>query len=131
MSENVSIEMFKIWADSQSKLLQSLSEDIKTIHQEQRETNNNIRDVVILLKEDVKTTRDILDHHVQEYDQQCDGNDARFRNLFQRQDKIDQILTERAPAWVVFKSFKKGLMIFVSALIVGAASALGGLWYHR
>ena len=131
MMESVSVKMFEIWSVSQKQLLESHQDQLKAIVQEQKETNASIREVVTLLKDDVATTKAILDHNVQEYDNQVISNEERFKNIFQRNDKIDKILIERAPAWVVFKSFKKGLTIFVSALIIGAASALGGIWYRQ
>lgn len=118
MSEGLSIEMFKIWSDSQKELLESFKADLKAINTEQKETNNSIRDVVNLLKDDINTQKQIFSQHVIEYKNHVDSNDVRFKNLFQRQDTIDKILIERAPVWVVFKSFRKGLGIFVTAIII-------------
>ena len=121
MNESVSTAMFKIWSDSQSALLKSLSEDIKAVNAEQKETNANIRDVIDLLKDDINTTKAILNQHIIEYDKHCSDDGIRFKNIFQRQNKIDQILIDRAPAWVVFKSFRKGASIFITAVIIISA----------
>jgi len=118
MSENVSVEMFKIYVDSQSK-------HQTILHQELKETNKNLVSLIEVVREEVNTNKAILGEHILVYNRDKEDYKVRFKNLFKRQDKIDGMLTERAPAWFVFKTLRKGLAIFLTAIIVLLAAFFG------
>ena len=124
MTESVSQAMFKIWADSQEKLLDRLSNDISTISKEQKEINKQLTEIVGLVKDDISTTKSIIEHHIIQYANDRKQIDIRFTNLFQRQDKIDSILLQRQSMWMVFKGLSWIAKIFIIAIIGSIAASL-------
>ena len=124
MTESVSQAMFKIWADSQEKLLDRLSNDISTISKEQKEINKQLTEIVGLVKDDISTTKSIIEPHIIQYANDRKQIDIRFTNLFQRQDKIDSILLQRQSMWMVFKGLSWIAKIFIIAIISTIAASL-------
>jgi len=128
MSENVSMQSFKIWADSQEKVLNTIQESNKNIFAGQEKINSNIQQVIELLRDETSTNKAILKQHIFEYNTDKKSIDVRFKNLFKRQDKIDSILLERAPAFFIYKGVSKGVKIFISAMIVLLAGYYAVMW---
>lgn len=117
MSENVSVEMFKIYVDSQSK-------HQTILHKEIKETNKNLIKLIELVREEVSTNKSILNEHILEYNRDKQDYKIRFKNLFKRQDKIDGILIERAPVFTAYKGVSRGVKIFIGGIILAAAGWL-------
>ncbi len=133
MSEEfVKKEVFKIWTDThkelqnqqsdhQNRILQSLSEEIKRIADESKETNKNVEQLIEILKEDNQLTRRILDQHIVEYENNLKKYDQKFINLFKRQDAHDRIILESTPVWKFWSSLSKKAKTLLSAVILAVA----------
>lgn len=137
-AENVSVSMFKLWTVSQDKLLNHLALDIESISKENKKTNTNIEKtnenlatLISLLREDLNENKSVLTEHIKESNAEVQQIEVRFKNLFQRQDTIDKILKERAPAWhlisFIIEKFKwigekASRVIVVIILAIAAAS---------
>ncbi len=98
--EHVTIEMFKFWADTQGKTLESLSKEIK-------ETN-------VLLRDDINTTKAILSQHIIEYKENKSETNNRFAQVF-------KTLQSREDVYKFAKLIKWG----VGILLAGALTAAG------
>ena len=98
--EHVTIEMFKFWADTQGKTLESLSQEIK-------ETN-------ILLRDDINTTKAILNQHIIEYKENKSETNSRFAQVF-------KTLQSREDVYKFAKVIKWGIGI----LLAGGLTAAG------
>lgn len=117
MSENVTLETFKIWTVSQDRLLDQHSRDIKEI-------NSQLVEIVSLVKDDINTTKRMIELHIVEYRKDREQIDVRFTNLFKRQDKIDKIILQRQSMWMVFKGLSWIAKIFIIAVIGAIAGSL-------
>jgi len=117
MTENVTLETFKIWTGSQDRLLDQHSKDIKEI-------NKQLVEIVSLVKDDINTTKSMIEHHIIQYDNDRKQINIRFTNLFKRQDKIDNILLQRQSMWIVFKGFSWFVKITVSGGILATITSI-------
>ena len=124
MSENVTLETFKIWTGSQDRLLDRHSKDIITTTNEIKEINKKFVELVSLVKDDINTTKKMIEIHIVEYAKDREQIDIRFTNLFQRQDKIDKILLQRQGAWIVFKGLSWIVKIAIGGGIVATVGSL-------
>lgn len=101
--EHVTIEMFKFWADTQGKTLESLSKEIK-------ETN-------ILLRDDINTTKASLNQHIIEYKENKSETNSRFAQVF-------KTLQSREDVYKFAKVIKWGIgILFAGALTAAGMSA--------
>lgn len=114
----------------QEKTLNRLSDEIRDVALENKETNKNLLEIINLVKEDGKTTKNILTQHINEYNRNEKQNNVRFKNLFQRQDAIDSILKEREPMWLAARTGGRFGKFFVSAIILSVAGAAGANLYQ-
>ncbi len=124
MTENVTLETFKIWTNSQDRLLDRHSKDIIAIALEQKEIHKQLVEIVGLFKEDISVTKNMIEIHIVEYTKDREQVDIRFTNLFKRQDKIDKILLQRQSMWMVFKGLSWIAKVFIGGLIVAIASSV-------
>jgi len=125
MTENVTLETFKIWTGSQDRLLDRHSKDIIAIAKEQKEIHKQLVEIVGLFKDDISVTKKMIEIHIVEYTKDREQIDIRFTNLFKRQDKIDKILLQRQSMWMVFKGLSWAAKIIISTgLIVITSSAV-------
>jgi hypothetical protein len=133
MSEDyVKKEVFEIWtdthkelqtqqADHQNQILASLSTEIKRIADEGKETNKNVERLIGILKKDNQLTRNILDQHIIEYENNLKQNDKKFVNLFKRQETHDKIILESTPVWKFWSTLSKKAKTFLSTVILALA----------
>lgn len=124
MSENVTLETFKIWTNSQDRLLDRHSKDIIAIALEQKEIHKQLVEIVGLFKQDINTTKNMIELHIVEYAKDREQIDIRFTNLFKRQDKIDKILLQRQSMWMVFKGLSWMAKLFIGSVTVAIAASL-------
>lgn len=134
MSENVTVETFKIWTDSQSqhqqqsltmqeKILSHLANEISTLSANQKDMTAGMNEIVTLLKEDIAITKSMIEHHIIQYANDRDQIDIRFTNLFKRQDKIDKILLQTKSMWMMFKGLSWVAKIAVGGVILALTSS--------
>jgi len=119
MTESVSVEMFKIYVDSQSK-------HQTILHQELKETNKNLVSLIEVVREEVNTNKSILKEHIIEYNRDKQDYKIRFKNIFQRLVKFDGIFNERLPAFKTYKGIKAGTKKIVWLIISGSIIILLG-----
>jgi len=124
MSENVTLATFKIWTNSQDRLLDRHSKDIIAIANETKEIQKQLVEIVGLFKEDINVTKKMIEIHIVEYTKDREQIDIRFTNLFKRQDKIDKILLQRQNMWMVYKGLSWIAKLIVSSGIIAIIGSL-------
>jgi len=117
MTENVSLATFTLWTNSQDRLLSQHSTDIKEI-------NKQLVEIVSLVKDDINTTKRMIELHIVEYTKDREQVDIRFTNLFQRYDKINKILLQRQSMWMFFKGLSWIAKLTMGGVILAATSSL-------
>lgn len=125
MSENyVSLEMFKLWTESQEKIqkqasdhnteiLTGLAADIKTIAEKGEETQENMRQLVELSKEDNRINRDALEQHKTEFNTHTETTQKQIDHLYKLYKAQAKVLKSREPFWSFWKRAGKGLKTII------------------
>lgn len=124
-TESVSIDTMKIWTGSIEKILNNLSQEIKAVAAENKETNKHLIKVIDLLKEDQNTLKSILSQHITEYNHNEKQNNVRFKNAFQRLNNVDDILRERKPAYESWTKLSKTSKAIILTAVLAAAGTAG------
>ena len=124
MTKNVTLETFKIWTNSQDRLLDRHSKDIISIANETKEIQKQLVEIVGLFKEDINVTKKMIEIHIVEYNKDREQIDIRFTNLFQRYDKINKILLQRQTMWMVYKGLSWIAKLIVSGGIIAFIGSL-------
>ena len=101
--EPVTVAMFKIWTDA------SLDE-MKGIRAEQSETN-------VLLREEIITTKAILNQHIKEYSETKVVNDKKF-------DRIFTVLRSGEGVFKAAKLIKWGVAILLAGSLTAAGASI-------
>ena len=125
--ESVSVEMFKIWADSQSSLINALTDEMKVLSGEQRNATGELKQTNSLLRDDINTTKAILNQHIKEYNYYKLENNKRFTQVFKRQDKLVETLESREGVYTAAKYIKW----VIGIMLVGGLTASGAHIYDK
>lgn len=125
MSENyVSLEMFKLWTESQEKIQQQtrehnteiltgLAADIKIIAEKGEETQKNMHQLVELSKEDNRINRDALEQHKKEFNTHTETTQKQIDHLYKLYKAQAAVLKSREPFWSFWKHAGKGLKTII------------------
>lgn len=121
--ESVSVEMFKIWADSQKEILATLAGEMKSLSVGQVETNKQIQQMTVLLREDINTTKESLNQHIIEYNFFIKESGNKFLKIEETQGLIHKTLDSREGVYKAAKSIKWALGLLATGIL--AASGAG------
>lgn len=124
--EAVTVEMFKIWSDSQRDILKTLTSEIKTISAGQAETSKEIKETNVLLREDIAMTKAALNQHITEYNYFTKESNDKFNAINENQEQTRKTLDSREGVYRAAKSLKWAGTLLIAGLLAAAGAGI----YH-
>lgn len=108
--ENITLSTFKIWTESQDRMINAFISEMKEVKKEQQQTNQ-------LLRDDINTTKAALNQHIVEYTALKTDNDKKFNKIF-------NVLRSREGVYNAAKWVKIGLGILLAGALTAAGASL-------
>ena len=113
--EMISLGMFKLWTDSQDKMINAFIAEMKEVKKEQQETN-------VLLREDINTTKSMATQHRIEYENSKQDYDEKFKIIF-------NTLRSRESFFITAKWLRIGLGIILAGALTAAGTSFWNAYY--
>ena len=115
--ESVSVREFERWARLNTDMQKQHNEELKSVSKELKESNEINRQTVSLLREDIATTKVMMQAHIDVYNTDKIKNSETFSKQDKRIDNVEETLKEREGVYNLATKIKWALAVITTGFL--------------
>ncbi len=122
----VSVREFEAWVKHQAIMHEQHSKELNKIAESINTTNSRIQETIVLLRDDVSTTKHLVESHINAYNNDKQRNHETFTKINDRVSAVEETIREQAGVYHSAKAIKFVAIIIITSVCMAWGANLAG-----